>query len=65
MRLLYHNDGSHLTFGCCLWDHLSWVSQDVRGLFLFAAVMVMAAALAVHFKLGDIYRALLYSYTIR
>lgn len=37
--------------------------QDVRVLFLVSSAVVFVSALGVHFKLGKIYNALLYSYT--
>ena len=40
-------------------------NQDVKGLFLFAAAMVMLAALGVHFKLKQIYNSLVHSYQAR
>ena len=39
--------------------------QDGRGLFLLAAVLVIFAALAVHFKLHHIYSALVDTYRPR
>lgn len=39
--------------------------QDVKGLFLFDAALVMACALGVHFKLKYIYNTLVHSYTAR